>query len=142
LTDWQKVRKCYETEALTCQEVGKRFGIAPNTVARHVQKEGWQRGGGTIINLTAATDRLSRTVLAALGDEKQFYRYVLTEKNGGDSLTEEHIFQKMDIKAVQAMTSILRELSEINNALRSNGEMPEDTTFRVVLEGETDEWSK
>jgi predicted transcriptional regulator len=142
MTDWRSVRQRFEEGDSTLQQLGEEFGVTPATISRHAKKENWRQKGGTVINLVAATGRLSQTVLAALGDEKQFYRYVLTEKSGGDSVTEERIFQKIDIKAVKEMTAILRELSQINSALRDGRELPEDATFRVVLEGETQDWSE
>lgn len=83
-----------------------------------------------------AADLIGKALLEAARDEKQFKRYIVTEKQGNESITEERIFDKLDLKAVQDMIKSLSMLEELKRSLLSNPDEKEDEqadTFGIVL---------
>lgn len=75
-------------------------------------------------------DKLARTLSEAVNDKKQFYRYIVKEKDGTNVSEEERIFDKMDMQALNGAIKALSSLEEIKLAMQgalSNGEKEEST---------------
>ena len=75
-------------------------------------------------------DKLARTLSEAVSDKKQFYRYIVKEKDGTNVSEEERIFDKMDMQALNGAIKALSSLEEIKLAMQgalSNGEKEEST---------------
>ena len=70
-------------------------------------------------------DKLSEVLNEALSDEKQFYRYIVKEKNGADSTDEERIFGKMDMQALNNAIKALDSLQEIKRAMHGITNQPD-----------------
>lgn len=62
-------------------------------------------------------DKLTDVLDEAVSDKKQFYRYIVKEKNGTDSGEEERIFGKMDMQAVNNAIKALDSLQEIKRVM-------------------------
>ena len=62
-------------------------------------------------------DKLTAVLGEAIDDEKQFYRYIVKEKNGSDSGEEERIFEKMDMQAFNNAIKALDALAEIKRGM-------------------------
>ncbi len=62
-------------------------------------------------------DKLTAVLGEAIDDEKQFYRYIVKEKNGSDSGEEEKIFEKMDMQAFNNAIKALDALAEIKRGM-------------------------
>ena len=62
-------------------------------------------------------DKLTAVLGEAIDDEKQFYRYIVKEKNGSDSGEEERIFGKMDMQALNNAIKALDALAEIKRGM-------------------------
>ena len=62
-------------------------------------------------------DKLTAVLGDAIDDEKQFYRYIVKEKNGSDSGEEERIFEKMDMQAFNNAIKALDALAEIKRGM-------------------------
>jgi len=83
-------------------------------------------------------DKLLGVLDEAINDKKQFYRYIVKEKNGSDSGEEERVFDKMDmqalnnaIKALDSLAEIKRVISEEPSSENHNSE--EKETGVVIL---------
>jgi len=83
-------------------------------------------------------DKLLGVLDEAINDKKQFYRYIVKEKNGSDSGEEERVFDKMDmqalnnaIKALDSLAEIKRVISEEPSSENNNSE--EKETGVVIL---------
>ena len=62
-------------------------------------------------------DKLTAVLDEAVDDKKQFYRYIVKEKNGSDSGEEERIFGKMDMQALNNAIKALDALAEIKRGM-------------------------
>ena len=62
-------------------------------------------------------DKLLGVLDNAIKDKKQFYRYIVKEKNGSDSGEEERIFKKMDMQAFNNAIKALDSLAEIKRGI-------------------------
>ena len=62
-------------------------------------------------------DKLTAVLDEAVEDKKQFYRYIVKEKNGSDSGEEERIFGKMDMQALNNAIKALDSLAEIKRGM-------------------------
>ncbi|MEA4920795.1 MAG: hypothetical protein VB078_07735 [Clostridiaceae bacterium] len=80
-----------------------------------------------------AADMLGKTIINALQDKNQFKRYVITEKRGNETYTEERIFDKYDIKAIGDMVKTVKSLEELK---RSVGDMPAAGERQKFADGE------
>ena len=72
-------------------------------------------------------DKLSDALSEAIDDKKQFYRYIVKEKNGSDSGEEERIFGKMDMQALNNAIKALDSLSEIKRVIAGEASSPENS---------------
>lgn len=70
-------------------------------------------------------DKLLGVLDEAINDKKQFYRYIVKEKNGSDSGEEERIFGKMDMQALNNAIKALDSLAEIKKVI--SGEVSGDS---------------
>ncbi len=82
----------------------------------------------------------------AINDKKQFYRYIVKEKNGSDSGEEERIFGKMDmqalnnaIKALDSLTEIKKVITGETSRTETNGKEEQETGVVILPEVEEDE---
>lgn len=51
----------------------------------------------------------------ALRDKEQFRRYIVTEKRGGDTSTEEYVLGKVDFKAMGEALKTVKQLVELKS---------------------------
>mgnify|MGYP004675952079 FL=1 len=59
---------------------------------------------------------MEKAVIEALKDGDQFKRYIVTEKQGGDTVTEEYVFDKYDFKAMGEMVKVVKSLEELKRS--------------------------
>ncbi len=72
-------------------------------------------------------DKLLGVLDKAIKDKKQFYRYIVKEKNGSDSGEEERIFGKMDMQAFNNAIKALDSLTEIKRGIGGETKKQEDS---------------
>ena len=93
------------------------------TLYHHYKKEGWERKKGAdtppspLEKEILIADKLTDVLDEAINDKKQFYRYIVKEKNGSDSGEEERIFGKMDMQALNNAIKALDSLAEIKRVM-------------------------
>ena len=71
-------------------------------------------------------DKLLGVLDKAIKDKKQFYRYIVKEKNGSDSGEEERVFGKMDMQAFNNAIKALGSLAEIKRGIGGGTKKQED----------------
>ena len=58
--------------------------------------------------------RMAELGISAAADEKQFMRYIISEKSGrGETETCERVFEKLDTKAYRELTAAIKDLWSI-----------------------------
>ena len=88
-------------------------------------------------------DKLLGVLDEAINDKKQFYRYIVKEKNGSDSGEEERIFGKIDMQALNNAIKALDSLTEIKKVISgeasdNSGENEKETGVVILPEVEDD----
>lgn len=72
-------------------------------------------------------DKLLGVLDEAINDKKQFYRYIVKEKNGSDSGEEERIFGKMDMQALNNAIKALDSLTEIKKVISGEASLSDNS---------------
>lgn len=138
MKNWTEIEAQYIAGEMSQKELAESLGISYSTLAKvatankwsakrkkfrqKVAKKGLERAGARIAKklskLADGTELLIDAALKALGDEQQFYRYIVTDGVGeGCSVTKEEIFQKLDSKALRDVTAALRDLTAMRRDL-------------------------
>ena len=78
-----------------------------------------------------AAEMIGKAIVESLKDKEQFRRYIVTEKRGSDTCTEEYIFGKVDYKAVGELVRTVKALEELKRS--AGGLEPERGGNLVVL---------
>ena len=131
--DWDALKTEFITGDISAAALAKKHGITPATLYRHYQIERWSEARreyrDSVMEKCAdnaacmaaiklakeidIADKLSDVLSEAIEDKKQFYRYIVKEKNGSDSGEEERIFGKMDMQSLNNAIKALSALQEI-----------------------------
>lgn len=135
--DWDTLKTEFVTGDISASELAEKHGINKGTLYRHYQIERWNDAkkeyresimekcadnAACIAAIKLAkeiqiADKLSDVLNEAIDDKKQFYRYIVKEKNGSDSGEEERIFGKMDMQSFTNAIKALTTLQEIKCAM-------------------------
>lgn len=131
--DWDALKAEFVGGDITPAALAKKHGISPATLYRHYKAEKWgelrqksREDADTTCSDTTAeklrkelhiADKLTDALDEAINDKKQFYRYIVKEKNGSDSGEEERIFGKMDMQAFNNAIKALDSLQEIKRVM-------------------------
>ena len=117
---WEEIKKRYESEKVTYEQLGEAYGISPKTVGAHARKERWNRGKllphAADACLSSATRQLAR-------------RLELAESG-----------EKVDMGEIKELTTVLRELVKVKDSLEKTDES--DKCVRVEMSEEVEAWSK
>lgn len=136
--DWKALETEFVTSNISAAALAKKHGISPPTMYRHYQIDRWcekrKEYLGSVIEKCAdnaayiaavklakeldIANKLSGALNEAVGDEKQFYRYIVTEKAGGGvTETSERVFEKMDMRSLNNAIKALKSLEEIKSIM-------------------------
>ena len=130
-TDWNSAETQFVTGRMTLKELAEAFSVSVSAVRAHARAGGWSdkrtayrrdvvektvsacadREADKLVRLIAVSDRAVETVEKALLDDKQLFRYVITEKTDSGQEMREQILGKMDTKALRDITSSLKDLA-------------------------------
>lgn len=125
--DWESIKKEYISGDITEEDIVKNYGVAKTTLCKHMKDEDWlslkneeemKPRGDEMSKELGIADKLLDVLDGAVNDEKQFYRYIVKEKNGPDSGEEERIFGKMDMQAFNNAIKALDSLQEIKRGMQ------------------------
>lgn len=132
--DWKKIETEYITTLKSYRDLAAQFDISFRSVCVYGKDHSWtdkrkkyrenvvakavaktaDREAGKLAKLISAADKASEAVERALSDEKQLYRYIVTEKNAeGAEETNEYIFKKTDTKALRDIVACLKDLTTV-----------------------------
>ncbi len=138
MRNWTEIETQYITGNMSQKELAESLQISYSTLSKVATENKWsdkrkkfrkkaankglERAGARIsrklARLAEGTELLIDAALKALGDEQQFYRYIVTDGMGeGVSVTKEQIFEKLDAKALKDVTSALRDLTAMRRDL-------------------------
>ena len=142
-TDWEAIRAEYISDAKsTYRSLAEKYGVSANAISVRSRGENWrelrrqrsenisnmiierrtQEDVERFLQVSNTAQALVDRIEAAVGDEKQFYRYIVDssqvsfedQMEGGDvSRKTEAVFSKMDTKSLREMTAALRDALEI-----------------------------
>lgn len=131
--DWNALRTEFVKGDMSFSAFAKSHGISPASVYSHSKSEKWEelrkafRDENCESSESVADDKLSKELNIAdkllgvldeaINDKKQFYRYIVKEKNGSDSGEEEKVFEKMDMQAFNNAIKALDSLQEIKRVM-------------------------
>ena len=138
MRNWTEIETQYITGDMSQKELADSLGISYSTLSKVATENKWsdkrkkfrkktankglERAGARIsrklARLAEGTELLIDAALKALGDEQQFYRYIVTDFKGeGVIVTKEKIFEKLDAKALKDVTAALRDLTAMRRDL-------------------------
>lgn len=124
--DWASLMSEFVTGDISISALAKKHSVKYATIYRHYKNENWesikkgQREDGPEVKMIKEidiADKLLGVLDEAINDKKQFYRYIVKEKNGPDSGEEERIFGKMDMQALNNAIKALDSLQEIKRVI-------------------------
>lgn len=104
--EWVSKRKEY------CNKVSAK--LADKTADKTVKK---------LLRLAKAADSIMSVIEKTLADDKQFNRYIVTEKDWEGESTSEQIFEKVDTKALRDVMAVLKDATAV---IRNVNEIPTD----------------
>ncbi len=152
--DWNALREEFVSGGKPLADFAKEHSVKYATLYRHYKNEEWEKlrrekSGETGIKEMDIADKLLGVLDEAINDKKQFYRYIVKEKNGSDSGEEERIFGKMDMQALNNAIKALDSLSEIKrvitgeafpseNSEKNDGNEEKETGVVILPEVEDD----
>lgn len=123
---WQAIRAQYERGGISYMGLSKAFGVPASVIGKRAKREDWggerkrRAGKKQQGDLYEVADRLIAMVSEMVGR---------AEGEG-----------QMDVKTLKELTAVLRELNHLS---RSRAEENNDgAVVRVVMEGDTEEWSR
>ncbi len=150
--DWERIKEDYIENDVTLGYISDKYGISKTSVSRHSSDEGWvdekkRRNKAAarrrianasdeprekLERLREISDVITEKIIDAVSDERQFNRYIVSEKALDDSgkavtVMNERYFDKLDIKSLREMTSTLKVLSECVKELY---DIPSDASQR------------
>ena len=117
---WDEIKKRYESEKVSYQQLGEAYGINPKTVGAHARKEKWSRG----TRLPHVTESCVSSTM------RQLARRLESAENG----------EEVNLGEIKELTGVLRELVKVKESLDKTEE--ESRTVRVALSEEVEAWSK
>lgn len=136
--DWNALKTEFVTGDISASALAKKHKINPATLYRHYQIERWMDSKreylGNVMEKCAdkaayiaaiklskeldIANKLSGILDEAVTDEKQFKRYIVKEKTSdGSTVTEEQIFEKIDMKALSTAIKALESLEQIKSVM-------------------------
>ena len=136
--DWNLIKTEYITGDISASALAKKYGISYQTLYRRVQIERWNEMRkaylGSVVEKCAdnaaciaaiklskeldIANKLSEVLLSAANDGKQFNRHIVKGKaEDGRPVTEEYIFDKLDMDSLNNAIKALKSLEEIKRVM-------------------------
>lgn len=175
--DWEAIKTEYVTTNISKTKLAKKYGVPQSQLQYRSMAEQWgelrrrhrdrimdrtsdrmaDEAAERMARLMGSTDKLMDAALDALDDPKQFYRYLVKEKDESGSYTREAVFDKADTKAMKDMGTVLEKLTGLTRDLyglpdreqelreqlarqKLEAAKGEADGVEVVIGGELEEW--
>lgn len=120
--DWNDLKTEFVSGDISLRALAEKHKIPFSTIYSHFKKDKWEEEKSkNLIKLTTEieiADKLAEVLSEAVKDKKQFYRYIVKEKDGTNVSEEERIFDKMDMQALNGAIKALSSLEEIKLAMQ------------------------
>lgn len=128
--DWTAVKTEYITTDTSYRKLAEKYGVSAAQICNRSKAEGWiaereryltavytksvQKSAtiesNRLARVMTATTKIIDIAMAALEDDEQFKRYIVSDDTGdGCSQTYEAIFNKTDTKSLKDMINIIKE---------------------------------
>ena len=145
--DWEKIKNEYLSENLTAAQLARKHNVSISTLRYHLKKENWEREKNSHETQVSQNfskemkiaDKLADVLDEAISDKKQFYRYIVKEKDGTNVSEEEKIFDKMDMQSLNNAIKALSSLEEIKRAMQGILSPLEERKMQLSRAGTNDE---
>ena len=137
IIDWENIKAEYVTTDISQKELAEKYGITPSSVSYRCAVGQWndlrRRHRDSIIaktserlsdaaaermgKLMGSTDKLMDAALDVLDDPQGFHRYLVKDREDGNTVTREAVFEKADTKAMKDMGTLLEKLTGLTRDL-------------------------
>lgn len=185
--DWVKIKTEYITGNIGQKALAKKYGVSANILQKRARTEKWveekkkfavkvvekavqkevNRASAELAKELRAADMASDVILKALEDSKQFNRWIVTEAGDGWTITDEKVFEKVDMRSMKDAVATLKMIEQLKRSVqgiltvqeehqrdialrkialeekKAEAEEATDTTVTIKFAGdELEEWSK
>ena len=158
IPDWESIKTEYVTTKISYRALADKYGISCRTVFARGKREGWVRerqkhkdavvarmvrnvqrkeasdGAKRLLQMRSAADSMSGVIAGAFDDAEQFHRHLVSIRDGETTRTEEHVFRKLDTKAVRDLTVAMRDLTAVLRDLYDLPTLTEREARELALE--------
>lgn len=153
--DWNAIKTEFVTGDISAAALAKKHNINKATLYRHYELERWNEAKReylesvmakcadkaayfAAIKLSREIDiagKLGNILNDAVSDEKQFNRYLVKEKDSdGNAVTDERIFDKIDMKSLNDAIKALQSLEEIRRVMYGIASPAQERQFKLEEE--------
>ena len=135
--DWESIKTEYITTDISQKELAEKYGVSRKTLNYRCSVGQWnelrRRHRDSVIakasalasdeaaarmhKLMGSADKLMDAALATLDDPDGFHRYLVKEREDGNTYTREAVFEKADTKAMKDMGTLLEKLTGLTRDL-------------------------
>lgn len=151
--DWAQIKMEYITGNIGQKALAKKHGVSLNVLQKYATKEKWveekrkyalrvvekavqkevNRQANALAKELQAADKMSDVILKALGDEKQFNRWIVTEGGDGYTITDEKVFEKVDMRSMKDAVATLKMIEQLKRSVQGLLTLQEETQRDIAL---------
>lgn len=151
--DWAQIKMEYITGNIGQKALAKKHGVSLNVLQKYATKEKWveekrkyalrvvekavqkevNRQANALAKELQAADKMSDVILKALGDDKQFNRWIVTEGGDGYTITDEKVFEKVDMRSMKDAVATLKMIEQLKRSVQGLLTLQEETQRDIAL---------
>ena len=155
--DWATIKTEYITGQISQADLARKHGVSVGKLKEIAVKEHWTdekkkyaltvvqkavrkeatRQANKLAKELRAADNISNVLIKALGDEKQFNRWLTEDveiyEDGGKSIvTTERIFDKVDMRSLKDAAATLKMIEQLKRSIGSILTLQEKTQLDIA----------
>ncbi len=151
--DWAQIKMEYITGNIGQKALAKKHGVSLCVLQKYAVKENWveekrkyalkvvekavqkevNRQANALAKELQAADKMSDVILKALGDDKQFNRWIVTEGGDGWTVTDEKVFEKVDMRSMKDAVATLKMIEQLKRSVQGLLTLQEETQRDIAL---------
>lgn len=151
--DWAQIKMEYITGNIGQKALANKHGVSLNVLKKYATKENWveekrkyalkvvekavqkevNRQANALAKELQAADKMSDVILKALGDDKQFNRWIVTEGGDGYTITDEKVFEKVDMRSMKDAVATLKMIEQLKRSVQGLLTLQEETQRDIAL---------
>jgi hypothetical protein len=151
--DWAQIKMEYITGNIGQKALAKKHGVSLNVLQKYATKEKWveekrkyalrvvekavqkevNRQANALAKELRAADKMSDAILKALEDDKQFNRWIVTEGGDGYTITDEKVFEKVDMRSMKDAVATLKMIEQLKRSVQGLLTLQEETQRDIAL---------